>query len=516
MKKLREVIKKLVPDAQTAVFMRHNRQIWSDWQISNPSGELLVDLCSIPETLISYSYFLNILAKRQNAEIKSFSSKSRLPFHVYHNVYRSFNTRGHVAVRLNDEQRRRAEDLYRKHRPSIQSKTDLMELVVDGIHMGIDIYEAYLRYLNRPTLDLVSKQADQYIREGLEIYVFWSDYLKTRSVKAVVVSHDCYSPLNILCKLAYRAKIPVYMPNARGITLARAPFSNFCHFPKLRELFQNLPHEKQKAGKELAKRQIERRLSGEVGVDMPYSTKSAYHDQFTETRLLQSSDRVKILICSHCFFDNPQAYGRILFEDFYEWLCFLGRVSEKTQYDWYIKMHPDPLPGTEDVIREIISKYPKINFLPSTASHKQLVREGIQYVLTAYGSVGHEYPAMGVQVINAGYNPRIAYDFNWHPKTIQEYEQILLSLKDLPKKKIDLDDLYEFYYIYHEYGYVDDLIFDSHRRYTEGLSKKDPTGLCAYTYFLGQFSDEKHRQISDRIEKFIESGKTHLLSREFE
>ena len=68
-------------------------------------------------------------------------------------------------------------------------------------------------------------------------------------------------------------------------------------------------------------------------------------------------------------------------------------------------MHPDPLPGTEVIIREILEEFPRITFIPPETSHHQLVKEGIDFVLTAYGTVGHEYPALGVQVINAGYNP---------------------------------------------------------------------------------------------------------------
>ena len=28
-----------------------------------------------------------------------------------------------------------------------------------------------------------------------------------------------------------------------------------------------------------------------------------------------------------------------IFPDFYQWLLFLGKVSKKTDYDWYIKTH---------------------------------------------------------------------------------------------------------------------------------------------------------------------------------
>ena len=53
-------------------------------------------------------------------------------------------------------------------------------------------------------------------------------------------------------------------------------------------------------------------------------------------RLIKKNDNVKILIAPHDFFDAVHIYGETLFEDFYEWLNFLGQFS-KTNYDWYIK-----------------------------------------------------------------------------------------------------------------------------------------------------------------------------------
>ena len=102
----------------------------------------------------------------------------------------------------------------------------------------------------------------------------------------------------------------------------------------------------------------------------------------------------------------------MLFLDFYEWLCFLGEISKKTDYDYYIKPHKDYLPGTIESLNEIITKFPNLTLISPTVSFHQLIREGISFALTCYGSIGHELPLLGVQVINAGYNPHNAYNFN--------------------------------------------------------------------------------------------------------
>ena len=76
------------------------------------------------------------------------------------------------------------------------------------------------------------------------------------------------------------------------------------------------------------------------------------------------------------------------------------------------------------------------------ASHHQLREAGISVVLTTYGSIGNEYPLLGTQVVNAGMNPYIAYPFNYHPKSLDEYRNLLLNLGKLDAK-CDLQDLDE-------------------------------------------------------------------------
>ena len=106
----------------------------------------------------------------------------------------------------------------------------------------------------------------------------------------------------------------------------------------------------------------------------------------------------KVLICSHDFFDAAHSYGKNFFPDFYEWVIFLGEMSNKTNYEWYIKTHP-PLKGkferyqkfSVDVVDEIVKKYPKIKKIPPETSHLKLIKEGINVVLTVFGTVATEY-----------------------------------------------------------------------------------------------------------------------------
>ena len=70
-------------------------------------------------------------------------------------------------------------------------------------------------------------------------------------------------------------------------------------------------------------------------------------------------NKKKIIVATHCFFDNPNAYGNFLFNDFYDWLIFIGKIGEKLKknYEIYIKPHRDYLPGTIEALNEIKKIY---------------------------------------------------------------------------------------------------------------------------------------------------------------
>lgn len=516
---LKKIIHKTVPgkakyrlnlfsiDEQTERFIQHNKRMWADWRIENSESEILVDFHSVSQTLIAYSYFLNVLASKHNACIKAFSRNGPYSKPALYKVYRSFNTSGYVVPILSQEQEIRKREISQKIKQNIKTKQDVFEICVMGVWIGIDIYESYLRYFNKPTVNLDDSRLFDLIDEAVGLFIFWTGYFEKKKIAAIVVSHDFTIHLNIICKIAYQNNIPVYLPNIRGINLSDSPHSIYSsRFQQYRTMFNNLSEEEQRRAILLAKKQIDRRFAGEVGVDMPYSTKSGFHQNYSENPVLRKSSKIKVLICTHCFYDNPHGYGGMLFVDFYEWLRYLGKMSKKTDYDWYLKTHPDPLPGTEDIIGEILEEFPGITFIPPDTSHHQLVREGIDFVLTVYGTVSHEYPALGVQVINAGFNPHIAYDFNWHAKTIEEYEYYLLNLDKL-HKEINMQELYEFYYMHHYYVIADDLFLKSYRQFTRDLDRNQQISPATYEYFLDQLTPVKHHEIIENIKNFITSGK---------
>ncbi len=507
---LESLARDLLPDAETREFTRHNRKIWGE-QVRKPGGpEILVELYPVAQTVISFAYFANILAKRNGARILSFSSSGRhalvnqVRHWKLHSVYRSFNTVGHLnSGDIGPQAAGRAEAEFHRIRSVLKSKWDIFSIVVEGCPIGCDIYESFLMEYRKPTVDPDSEDFEAHLKSCLRFFYFWQDYLESHTVKGLILSHGLYK-YGLLKRLCIREGIPVYLPTVRSMLyLSAMEELGNPKFEAYREHFRNLPPEMREQGLAWAKAQLDRRMAGEVGVDMHYSTKSAYGEKRRE-RLLKDGPQLKVLIATHCFFDNPHAYGVNLFPDFLEWLEYLGRMSDETDYDWYLKTHPDVLPGNAEIIAQILEKYPKIKKLPETASHHQLCEEGMAVVLTTYGSIGHEYPMLGKNVINAGMNPHIAYDFNYHARSLEEYERLLRNLGALDKRA-DLQELYEFYFIHYKCNSVESLFFVSHSDFTAKLSIQEQNSSASYRYFIGESTDARHRSLVATIEAFLDS-----------
>ena len=105
-------------------------------------------------------------------------------------------------------------------------------------------------------------------------------------------------------------------------------------------IFDKLSPTKKKLLKEKAIKSLENRFVKSLTtnkIDEIVSTKSAYRNDYDANKhVLNKNEKIKVLIATHNIQDVYNAYGENFFCDFYEWLHFLGKVSNSTNYDWYI------------------------------------------------------------------------------------------------------------------------------------------------------------------------------------
>jgi hypothetical protein len=485
-------------DRLTQAYCDFNRGIFKP-HTQGRQAFVLMDCFPIPVWVAANSILSNRLAERFGAEICSYGEAARDPLTDV--LYNSFGCERHLQVAVPASARRRRKQLFIEAVETLKTKDELFNYSIDGVKIGDEIYETYLRQFSKPTAELESLRCRYVILTALNYYLFFEDFFTKNKVAAAVLSHDFYVSMGILAKIAWGRGIPVYLANGHDMKKTTRPDEKYAEFTRYREYFSTLGPAERQAGIDWGRAQLEKRLGGVVGVNMAYSTKSAYTTELIE-RQTASSNKIKIVIATHCFFDNPRCYGGMLFTDFYEWISFLGKLAEETDYDWYIKTHRDFLPGTMETVKELTERYPRLKLINPNTTWHQLRDEGVSVALTSYGSIGHELPLLGYKVINAGYNPHIAYRFNWHAKDIDEYRKLLLGLDNLGPIR-ELESVFEFYYVHHELARRGGFLFSSCEEMAKYVAEDVYSNRIFDTVLSG--GDALQKGARDSIDVFLDS-----------
>ena len=163
----------------------------------------------------------------------------------------------------------------------------------------------------------------------------------------------------------------------------------------------------------------------------------------------RKSDRKRVLVALHSFSDSPHAPGIGLFQDYLIWVRHLVALASKTDYEWLVKPHPDQRDdafGAAEALAAAIAGQSNMRLVSPEVGHRQLLAEGLDLVLTMYGTIGFEMPLLGVPVATAlPNNPHHRYAYCLHAQTVREYDSILTNplLWNYP---IDRNEILEYVY----------------------------------------------------------------------
>lgn len=511
------------------VFMQHNRKVWCG-NGSNAGPIVLVEMNSMYSSHVAYAYLANVISDSGDAQIRAMiASPSKvhryllsLPSAVrrllllvadsHFRVYHSFGTSNVIgpSIKGSRARRKRARQVSEGFLSQSPSKSDFLTFSLGDVQVGDLIYDSFLKKYKVATADLTSRRFHDFFRRSVSDSMYWCEIFDSGRVQAVVVSHSVYS-LAIPARIAISRGSAAFVANGAWIYRLSEEFArNFqetAHYPSVAN---QLDTKEIKFGTQVADERLNRRLGGEPGVDMLYSSVSAF-GAADNNRVLPQNKKPKVVIASHSFFDAPHARGISLFPDFWEWLEFLADFSEGVDYEWFIKPHPD-VSKNEVILADFCEQYPQFVQLPISTSHHQLVRDGVTAVLTVYGTVGAEFPLLGVPVINASHSsPHEAYNFCFHADTLSAYEGLLRAIPSLPVPgPTERQELLEFYFLHHVF-FNKNLFFEDWAKLwhkPNGTRIKDTPQ--AYEFFIDAFSAEAHANLASRISAFLDSGAYRL------
>lgn len=437
-------------------------------------------------------------------------------------IYQSFGVESFLRPEISKNITIKAEKIRDRFFKNLKGNKDIVNFKIGKIWIGDLIYDTYLKSRLVPTINLNTKDFKSFFKEFLELFFYWQEYFKSNKVSQIIGVHSCYS-YGIPIRIAMNVGVPSYIINTRAVMkIDKKVQSMYGDSKFFKNSFSKINEKYKKDILEFAKKNLDTRVSGKAGVKVGLvnrSKSSFLKISKVKKAVLSQNSKIKILICTHDFMDSIHVNGKNFFPDFYLWISFLGKLSNEkfNNYEFYIKNHPyfgnkyeRYQKYTEKFVNQLIEKFPNIKKIPNNTSHHQIIAEGINYVLTVYGSVGIEYAYLGIPVINASKNnPHINYNFNINPKNLYEYKKILYNLKKV-KLNIKKNEIYECYFMKHFY-YDENWLFDDYQSFLKNIGGYHNVHTNKlYDYWEKNLDENLKNKIYDRFDKFQKSSYNRL------
>jgi len=512
-------------------FIKHNKSVFHKNE-NNKKNLILVELNRWAYLHVAKSYLSNTLSKLFNAQIVGFESYTILHTKLKKNiiskifrkllinfslgtygVYKSFGANNFIYPKIDKENKLESKKIYEKKILLLNSKKDICNLKIKNILIGDLIYDSYLKVYNLPTIDFKSKQFLKFFEESISLFFFWYGYIRKnkKKIKAIVMIHSVYF-YGLPSRIAAKFNIPSYKCNEKSIELLNNKYFYVGQSYKyLKSTFNSLKKKEKNKGLNAAKKDIQEIISGTSKKGKGYNSKTNFKLQNKFKK-----NNIKILVSCHSFSDSPHVWGDFFFADFYEWLCFLGKISKITNYTWLIKPHPSTAKNDIKYLEQIRNKYNKFIIIDPKISNNSLVKQKINLALTCFGKVSYEYPYQGIPVINASKNnPCICFNFSYTPKNINEYRNVLLNLNKFNYAK-NKREILIYYFIRHYYLNNDWMFLRADIKDTEGFRlKKKFYNEKFYLDWINNWNKKKHENILKICSNFLNSkdimlNKKHL------
>lgn len=503
-------------DEITSQFVHFMRTIWKPYKVEDikDDAKVLIPFENRHDTAaIVYAYCGNFFAQRYRAKIVAYMrfgmySKDKSP--VIEKIYRAFNVDNWVDPILDEKQDKEAEKLVNDLWAVLYTWEDWKKISIYGIHFGTTMMRHFFR-VNMPTFDLRDKKMHDFLRLAVRTIVFWYHYINVHNFKVVLLG-DGTNWDGYIRDIAIKKGIPAYALSyvMRKLSLDFAMGEPYLYFDKM---WRQLSKEEQEFGLQWAKERIDKRLQGSVSeVDPSSKNKYSFNVPMQEKNILEKNDKLKLVIFPHIFEEDGYQIGEQIFDDnYFSWLCHLGELSEKTpSYDWYLKAHPCAVRRDYMIYDMFIRRYPKIKFIKTAVSPFQLKKEGVRFALTVNGTIGQEYPLLGIQVITAGLNPYSCYSFTHNPKSKEEYDDMIMNLDKLEEAG-HLEEIYQFYainYLFYNWKVVDFQSFfksdELAKAYNELEFDKKEIGTWRYKKYMDLWNEKEHQILYENLPKMFD------------
>lgn len=536
-----KIIKTFFKENSFSKIINLNKKIFKKNKVKK--NNILIEFNNFCANHIPLSYCSNILSKKHDANIIGYYSNPLLVGGIdkgilhkikillgslfnwrFFGVYKSFGTSKFIyPTRLisNNYQVKKNFDKFLK---KVKNRKQLEKFKIDNILVGDLIYDTYLksRYDLKPTIDLKSKNFQNFVNDFICIYFFWKEYIDTNNVKVVIGSHATYI-LALPLRIASNSNIDAFVLSPENLFRLNKKFLHqYYEVNYFKKLFKKINHKQQKNLINKAKERMNKRTLGKYSSDYPYVTISPFAKikKLTKNSLFYNSKKkLKFVIATHDFVDACHAMGFSIFPDFYQWARHLCKLSENEDIQWFIKTHPkfggDYSPYIKherSVAIELTKEFKNVRILNQNITLNELAKNKVDAIFTVNGTIGMDCAEINLPVINSSNNnPHINYSFNIHPKNLKELENVIFNFDRIRKNfKINKNEIYE-YYAMKNIFFSKNWFFDSYEDVLLELKSYHNLGKpIFYDYWLNKYPNTNVKV--DKIEKYFYSKNLFCLN----
>lgn len=521
------LFKKLVLIFYKFKFILHNRKVFKNVD-NNQNGVILVEINNFYPTIILFSYFSQSLAGLHKSEIVGyfpnraidFKTKIKKFFLTFFpltrvSLFSSFGMKKIIDVNkyLKIVDKSSIKNYYNFVIKNI-SKKKIINLKIKGVYIGDLLYDDYLRKKYVATIDVKNNDFLFFMLDFIKTFYAWYQYFRIEKVKAVIISHNTYE-YGIPLRIAQKMNIPVYMPDVGRTFYFNDKKKTSLDDVMSDEIFVSLSKKEKRNFINFSKKKIQKKFSSKMSSFVEYSKRFIKTIDIKENKYLKKTnffpkDKIKILVACHCFYDSPHIFGKFFFNDFLDWLNELGRISEKTNYQWYLKKHPHSVNHAlaNIILKNFVKKHKKFHIISETEDNRYLSKN-VDFVLTVHGSVAYEYAYLNKPVILAGSPLYLKnYKFCIKAKNRKDYIDTLINLSKLKYNNINKNEIYFFYFIYNlcveNFGNL--LKF----RNKLGFFYFSP---LIYKHWINNLDYAKHLHLLERVKNFLLSKKSLMWNK---
>lgn len=338
-----------------------------------------------------------------------------------------------------------------QHWERLRTAPGPVSLTVAGIEVGDLLVDSYLRFKPSPEFDVHDPFVRRLIWQTLKDVRRANAYFNKRQPAVYLTSYTTYLEHGIPARAALNAGVPVWSfgnLNQFGKKLSLENSFHTSDFSGYRSTFDSLDGQAEKL--ELAREQLELRLSGGIDAATSYMRKSAYGQSGVE---LPPGLAGAVVVFLHDFYDSPHVYPDLVFDDFWRWICFTIDVLQTTGTPFFLKPHPNQIAMSDEALSRLRRKYPELQWLPQGVSNVQLAQAGIACGLTVYGTVAHELAYLGIPSIGCSRHPHHTFDFCRTAHSVMHYQAMLKTPALLPASKDEMQrQALAFYYMHNLHG----------------------------------------------------------------